>query len=211
MVYYPVSLDLKGKKAVVIGGGKIAQRKITGLIEAEADITVVSPELTAHLHEFVQAGKLMWKKKVFSAEDIQGAFLIIAASNDPEVNLAVKKLAVPHQLISLADHSEQSNFILPSVVKRGKLSIAISTSGASPILAKKIKSEIADRYGSEYKDYVDFLFTCRKRILAEVQDPKVKQALLSSITELAFLHSRNRDKDFTDLLYHHLHESVDDE
>ncbi|MCQ6275189.1 NAD(P)-binding protein [Bacillus sp. V3B] len=196
MDYYPINLRLDGKKAVVIGGGKIAQRKVVGLMEARADITVISPELTDQLKGYAQAGVITWKKKAFSARDIQDAFLIIAATNQPEINLSVQKAAEPNQLISLVDHPEESNFILPSVVKRGRLSIAVSTSGASPTLAKKIKQEIADRYGSEYTEYVDFLFTSRKYILQEIEDPELKQTLLSTITEPSFLHSESRQEDF---------------
>ena len=196
MDYYPINLNLNGKKVVVIGGGKIAQRKIAGLIETRADITVVSPELTPQLNEYAQAGVITWRKKDFSVLDIQEAFLIIAATNQPEINLAVQKAAQPYQLISLVDHPEESNFILPSVVKRGRLSIAVSTSGASPTLAKQIKQEIADRYGPEYKEYVDFLFMSRKYILQEIRDPKLKQSLLSAITEPSFLYSKNREADF---------------
>jgi precorrin-2 dehydrogenase/sirohydrochlorin ferrochelatase len=196
MSYYPINLDLDGKKVVVIGGGKIAERKITGLMETRADITVISLELTYRLNEYAQAGKITWKEKGFTDLDIQDAFLIIAATNQREVNLAVQKAAKPHQLISLVDDPEASNFILPSVVKRGRLSIAVSTSGASPTLAKQIKHEIAEQYGSEYKEYVDFLFTSRKYILQEVQDPKLKRTLLSAITEPSFLHSNKRQADF---------------
>src|SRR3954454_4532967 len=131
MSYYPINLNLDGKKVVVIGGGKIAERKITGLMETRADITVISLELTYRLNEYAQAGKITWKEKDFTDLDIQDAFLIIAATNQREVNLAVQKAAKPHQLISLVDDPEASNFILPSVVKRGRLSIAVSTSGAS--------------------------------------------------------------------------------
>jgi precorrin-2 dehydrogenase / sirohydrochlorin ferrochelatase len=196
MDYYPINLNLNGKKVVVIGGGKVAQRKIVGLMETKADITVVSPELTHQLNEYAQAGKITWKKKDFFASDIQDAFLIIAATNQSEINLSVQKAAEPYQLISLVDHPAESNFILPSVVKRGRLSIAVSTSGASPTLAKQIKQEIAERYGPEYREYVDFLFMSRKYILQEIQDPKLKQGLLSVITEPSFLYSKNREADF---------------
>ena len=136
------------EKVVVIGGGRIAERKITGLIEAMAVVTVISPKLTPELTEYAEEGKINWKKKDFTADDIQDAFLVIAATNKPEINLAVKKVAAPHQLISLVDNPEESDFILPAVVNRGKLSITVSTSGASPILAKKIKQEIADQLWS---------------------------------------------------------------
>jgi precorrin-2 dehydrogenase / sirohydrochlorin ferrochelatase len=210
MVYYPINLNLNGRKVVVIGGGRIAERKITGLIEAMAVVTVISPKLTIELTEYAEEGKITWKKRDFTAEDIQDAFLVIAATNQPETNLSVKKAAAPHQLVSLVDNPEVSDFILPAVVNQGKLSITVSTSGASPILAKKIKQEIADQFGPEYKEYVDFLYSCRKRILEKVDDPKIKKLLLSEITEPTYLHSKTRHEDFKKImnqrLYHGLHD-----
>lgn len=200
MEYYPIHLQLQGKKTVMIGGGKVAERKTEGLLAAGAEVTVISPDLTERLHGFVHGGRVIWKKKLFTPEDIESAFLIIAAANDPEVNLAVKKAASPNQLLSLSDNPEESNFILPSVISRGKLTITVSTSGASPILTKKIKQEIDEQYGSEYEGYVDFLFEARKWILKEIKDPNVKRQLLTAITKVDFLHSNNREKDFDDLV-----------
>ena len=210
MVYYPINLNLNGRKVVVIGGGRIAERKITGLIEAMAFVTVVSPKLTPELIMYAEEGKLIWKEKDFTAEDIQDAFLVIAATNQPKINLSIKKAAAPHQLVIMVDNPEESDFILPAVVNQGKLSITVSTSGASPILAKKIKQEIADQFGPEYKEYVDFLYSCRKRILEEIDDPKIKKLLLSDITEPTYLHSNTRHEDFKKImnqrLYHGLHD-----
>jgi precorrin-2 dehydrogenase / sirohydrochlorin ferrochelatase len=153
---------------------------------------------------------MIWKEKEFATEDIRDAFLVFAATNQPEINLAVKAAAAPHQLISLVDDPEESNFILPAVVNQGKLSITVSTSGASPILAKKIKQEIADIYGPEYKEYVDFLYSCRKRILEEVNDPKIKKRLLSELTEPDILHSQTRQEDFKERMNHLLKHGLHD-
>ena len=210
MVYYPINLNLNGRKVVVIGGGRIAERKIMGLIEAMAVVTVISPKLTLELMEYAEEGKLIWKEKDFTAEDIQDAFLVIAATNQPEINLAIKKAAAPHQLVSLVDNPEESDFILPAVVNQGKLSITVSTSGASPILAKKIKQEIADQFGPEYKEYVDFLYSCRKRILEEINDPKIKKLLLSEITEPTYLHSKTRQEDFKERMNQRLNHGLHD-
>jgi len=210
MVYYPINLNLNGRKVVVIGGGRIAERKVMGLIEAMAVVTVVSPKLTPELMMYAEEGKITWKKRDFTAEDIQDAFLVIAATNQSEINLSIKKAAAPHQLVSLVDNPEVSDFILPAVVNQGKLSITVSTSGASPILAKKIKQEIADQFGPEYKEYVDFLYSCRKTILEKVDDPKIKKLLLSEITKPTYLHSKTRHEDFKKImnqrLYHGLHD-----
>jgi precorrin-2 dehydrogenase/sirohydrochlorin ferrochelatase len=200
MEYYPVHLQLQGKKAVMIGGGKVAERKIEGLLAAGAEVTVISPALTERLHGFVREERVIWKEKLFTSEDIESAFLIIAATNDEEVNLTVKKAASHNQLLSLSDNPEESTFILPSVIRKGKLMITVSTSGASPILAKKIKQEIDEQYGSEYVGYVDFLFETRQWILEKIKDPNEKQQLLTAITEENFLHSNNREKDFDDLV-----------
>ncbi|WP_394237789.1 NAD(P)-binding protein [Niallia oryzisoli] len=200
MGFYPISLNLIGKKAVVVGGGKVAERKVKGLLEAQAAITVVSPELTEELHHFHQQGTITWKKKTFSADDMTDAFLIIAAASDPEVSLAVKKTAAPNQLVNLADDPEESNFILPAVYNQGRLNITVSTSGASPILAKKIKQQLSNQYGPEYKEYMDFLYDCRKWILQEIHDPKLKKSLLTAITEQEFVTGPDREKDFEELL-----------
>ena len=200
METYPVHLQLQGKKAVIIGGGKVAERKTAGLLAAGAEVTVISPELPEKLHSFLDEGKIKWQKKLFTAEDIAEAFLIIAATNDRAVNLAVKKAASANQLLSLSDNPEEANFILPAVIRQGKLTITVSTLGASPILARKIKQGIAELYGSEYKEYVDFLFATRKWILKEIKDPSIKRQLLTAITEDSFLHSSNREKDLQNLI-----------
>ncbi|WP_071396158.1 precorrin-2 dehydrogenase/sirohydrochlorin ferrochelatase family protein [Bacillus tuaregi] len=204
MEYYPINLNLEGKKTVVIGGGKVAERKVRGLLEAKADITVISPKLTEGLYHYQQLGTIKWKEKSFSSDDITEAFLIISAVNHPEVSLAVKKAAGPNQLINLADRPEESNFILPSSFKQGRLSITVSTSGASPILAKKIKHKLSKKYGADYKEYLDFLYDSRKWILREVTDAKIKQQLLTAITEDNFLNSINRENDFQELLSKYL-------
>jgi precorrin-2 dehydrogenase / sirohydrochlorin ferrochelatase len=196
---YPIHLNLKQKKVTVIGGGKIAERKVMGLIDTGAQIIVVSPEITDQLQDYVKSGSIDWQKKTFCPSDIQDSFLIIAATNQRDINMKVKKAASPSQLISLVDNLEASNFISPSVLKRGKLTMTVSTSGASPTLAKKIKHELEELYGLEYEEYVDFLFHCRKWILEKVENPKAKQALLAAITEPRFLMSHDRKQDFSKL------------
>jgi precorrin-2 dehydrogenase / sirohydrochlorin ferrochelatase len=200
MDYYPVNLNLTGKKAVIIGGGRIAERKIAGLLDTGAEITIISPEITPGILEFTKLNKVIWVQKEFSPEDIVGAFIIIAASNQSEVNTLVCESATPYQLVSSVSNHEQSNFILPSVLKQGKLNIAISTSGASPILAKKIKHKIAEDYGCDYKEYVDFLFQARQRILNEIKNPELKKLLLSAITGENFFSSQKREDDLEELL-----------
>jgi precorrin-2 dehydrogenase / sirohydrochlorin ferrochelatase len=200
MDYYPIQLNLKGKQVIIIGGGKVAQRKLAGLLDTGAQITIVSPEITDTIREYCQSGKVIWKQKSFTQDDLEGMFLVIAATNDPEMNKDVKRFVSTHQLLLMVDDPEESDFILPSVMNRGRLTLTVSTSGASPTLTKKIKGDLAQQYGPEYQEYVDFLYECRKWILDEVKDVKTKQQLLTKITEPPFLMIENRKEAFMKLV-----------
>lgn len=197
---YSMNLDLSRRKVVVVGGGKVAERKVFGLLEADARVTVVSPQLTEALLKLAKNDLITWVQKSFSPEDLKGTFLIIAATNDRETNIHVKKSAAEHQLVTIADDPAQSDFQVPATFKRGKLSIAISTSGASPILAKKIRSQLEDTYDDRYDEYLDFLASCRQEILDSVSDPEQKKQLLTVITEDSYLENENREADFAELL-----------
>lgn len=198
--YYPVFLQLKGRSVVVIGGGIIAERKIRGLIPTGAVITVISPDLTKGLLKLVESNHIRWCNKRFKEVDINEAYLIVAATNVKETNEEVRKTAKSSQLLNIIDDPLNSNFILPSVIKRGRLQIAVSTSGASPLLAKKIKRELEEEYDEGYESYVDFLFQCRQFILENVKDSGQKKQLLSAIIEDSTFHcSKNREEAFQQL------------
>ena len=201
MDYYPIQLNIKGKQVLIIGGGKVAQRKLAGLLDADAQITIVSPEITDRIREYCQSGKVIWKQKSFTKDDLEGAFLVIAATNDPETNKAVKRFVSTQQLLLMVDDPEESDFILPAVMNRGRLTLTVSTSGASPTLTKKIKQDLAQQFGPEYQEYVDFLYECRKWILDEGMDDKTKQQLLAKITEPSFIKMENRREVFLQLVH----------
>ncbi|WP_284036823.1 NAD(P)-binding protein [Neobacillus sp. 114] len=194
--YYPIMLKLEGKKVVVAGGGKVAERKVKGLLETGAAITVISPESTPVIQHLAHEGKITWKQKSFAKLDIQEAFLIIAATNDPHTNNLVKEEAAAHQLVSIADNPEESDFHLPSHLKRGRLSIAVSTGGASPILAKQIRKQLEQQFDSRYENYLEFLFSKRKWILKNVEDADLKRKLLTVIVSPEFLNSGDWDEMF---------------
>jgi precorrin-2 dehydrogenase / sirohydrochlorin ferrochelatase len=180
---YPIFLEIKGRPAVVVGGGKVAVRKTAGLVESGANVTVVSPELTPELVTMAEDGKIQWRKKPFSADDLDDALLVIAATNERETNLQVKKAAGPHQLVTIADNPAASDFQVPSVVRRGKLNLAVSTSGASPTLAKKIREELEEKYDERYIDYLEFLDESRMKILTQIEDSVQKRQLLKMLAE----------------------------
>lgn len=159
--YFPVMLDLQGQRVVVIGGGAVAERKVGPLLEAGAAVTVVSPSLTERLSEFAEKGMLIWISYPYAPGDLEGAFLVYAASSDAAVNEAVareaKALGLP---VNVASHAEAGNFITPGVLRRGRLTVAVSTSGAGPGVAAKITEQVAEMLGEEYEPYLDFCMRC---------------------------------------------------
>jgi precorrin-2 dehydrogenase / sirohydrochlorin ferrochelatase len=197
---YPIMLRLEGKKVVVIGGGRVAERKVTGLLGTGSLITVISPQATEELKGLAGSGLIEWIEKPFSKEDIEGASLIFAATNDNVLNQSIKMAASAQQLVTIADDPEGSDFHVPSHIQRGRLSIAVSTGGASPTLARKIREQLEHQFDEHFEEYLEFLFSARQRILKEVKDPSRKGKLLTAIVSEEFLNSPNRDDDFSRLL-----------
>ncbi|OIJ10797.1 hypothetical protein BKP37_17195 [Anaerobacillus alkalilacustris] len=181
MIDYPVQLNLHNKSVVIVGGGKIAERKLLKLLETGAKITVISPTITNTIKANVAQEIVKWKQKEFFSEDIDDAFLIIAATNSPKINLQVLESCNDQQLINLVDNPVQSNFIVPATITRGKLSISVSTSGASPGLAKKIICEIANQYDSSYESYIDFLAQCRTEVQQKVAEGEMRSKILKEL------------------------------
>jgi precorrin-2 dehydrogenase / sirohydrochlorin ferrochelatase len=193
-------LRLEGKSAVVVGGGKVAERKVTGLLGTGSHITVISPQTTDELKRLASSGRIVWLEKSFTKEDIEGAFLIFAATNDTELNQYIKMAASDQQLVTIADDPEGSDFHVPSHIQRGRLSIAVSTGGASPTLSRKIREQLEQQFDEGYEEYLEFLFSARQRVLKEVKDASRKRKILSAIASQEFLNSQDREADFLRLL-----------
>ncbi|UOE95991.1 bifunctional precorrin-2 dehydrogenase/sirohydrochlorin ferrochelatase [Alkalihalobacillus sp. LMS39] len=183
MSLYPIMLQLENKEVFVVGGGKIALRKVIGLLDANATVTVISPTLHEQLIELVTAHKINWIQDIFKREYIQSAVFIFAATNDSEINEMVYKSANEYQFVNRVDDQKQSDFYLPSVLQRGKLMITVSTNGASPTLAKKIKQELEHHYDESYCEYVDFLAWARTEIKHKINDERDRKFLLKRIID----------------------------
>ncbi len=193
-------LKLDGKKVVVVGGGKVGERKVSGLLGTNARVILISPEVTDHLNRLASSGMIEWQKRSFSKDDVEGALLIFAATNDNELNQSIKKAASNQQLVTIADDPEESDFHVPAHIQRGRLSIAVSTGGASPIFARKIREQLEQQFDEQYEDYLEFLYSARQRILKEVKDPSRKRKILTAIVSEQFLNSPHREADFSQLL-----------
>lgn len=185
MSYYPIIIDLKGQKVVVVGGGSVAQRKIDALLECDAIVYLVAKELTPLLHDYTQEGRVKFLGRDFIETDLDGAFLVIAATDDAHLNHKISETAKEHgMLVNAVDQPEDCNFIVPSIVKRGDLLIAISTSGKSPALAKRIRIKLSEQFGNEYVYFLTLMGRLRKDIftrgLSQMENSEIFQALVDS-------------------------------
>ncbi len=182
MRYYPVNLDLRDRRCVVVGGGQVAERKTLSLLEAGAGVTVVSPSLTPTLADLAASGKVLQVPALFQESHLTGAHLVIAATNDLTVNRAVAQLCRKKGiLVNVTAPPEESSFIVPSVVERGDLVIAVSTSGASPALSRSIRQELEEQYGPEYGLLLTRLAAVRKRLQEKVGSEKIRREVLEAI------------------------------
>jgi precorrin-2 dehydrogenase/sirohydrochlorin ferrochelatase len=177
--YYPVFLTLKGKKAVVVGGGKVAERKIMSLMKVGACIKVISPHLTKRLEKEKTKGTITHLSRYYKKGDLKNAFLVIAATSSPDINKRVSEDA--SCLVNVVDTTDLCNFIVPSVVKRGSLTFAISTSGISPGLSRSIRKEIETFYGIEFSDYLKSLKKIRIKAMKIIHDKKRRRIFLKEI------------------------------
>jgi precorrin-2 dehydrogenase/sirohydrochlorin ferrochelatase len=167
MSFYPICLDLEAKPCVVVGGGRVAERKVSGLLSCKALVSVISPVLSKELKLQYAAGNIQWIDREYRLGDLAQAFLIIAATDDEETQKQVyEEAATNNLLLNVADVPQRCNFILPATVRRGDLSLSVSTGGKSPALARKIRMELEKRYGLEYRILVDILGATRPEILA---------------------------------------------
>ncbi|MEW6213964.1 MAG: bifunctional precorrin-2 dehydrogenase/sirohydrochlorin ferrochelatase [Nitrospirota bacterium] len=179
MNYYPVFLNLKGKMAFVIGGGKIAERKILTLLKAGADITVISPEVTKRIEKEKLKGRIKHIPRQYRKGDLKNAFLVISATDSQAINKQVSEDATC--LVNVVDAPSLCNFIVPSIIKRGPLTIAVSTSGISPALSKSIRKELEKLYGHEFGDYLKSLEKIRKRAMKEIPNKKKRAEFLKGL------------------------------
>jgi precorrin-2 dehydrogenase/sirohydrochlorin ferrochelatase len=184
MKYYPAFLDLRDRSCLVVGGGPVAERKAITLFDAGADLSVVSPTLTPALHELADKGKITYRKKNFDEHDLTGMFLAVAATDDDAVNDAVAHVCRKNGvLVNVATAPAEGTFIVPSVVERGDLLIAISTCGDSPALARRVREDLERTYGPEYGVFLEKMAMLRQRLLQDVPDDEVRRKVHQAVVD----------------------------
>jgi precorrin-2 dehydrogenase / sirohydrochlorin ferrochelatase len=188
MRYYPIFLDLKDKPVLVVGGGAIAQDKIEKLLAAGARVEIVSPEINEYLARLVEAGALQYTAREFAASDLDGKYLVVSATDQKTVNEEVSRLAATRGLLcNVVDRPALCNFIVPALVTRGDLQIAISTGGKSPSVAQKVKKEIEDLIGDEYAELLEIAAEYRRQVHLSVPDYARRRALMRKFIDSEIL------------------------
>ena len=184
MRYYPIFVDIRDRKVVVVGGGEVAERKVMTLFECGAKIDLIAETLTDKLKRLVEDNVVSYLGREFGEDALEGAALVIAATNDAGLNRVVSNKARERNIfVNTVDQPEDCTFIVPSVVKRGDLLIAISTSGKSPALAKRIRQELEKRFDESYAHLIDIMGRLRKVVLAAGLMQSENRKIFDSILE----------------------------
>jgi precorrin-2 dehydrogenase/sirohydrochlorin ferrochelatase len=174
--FYIACLRLTGRRCVVVGGGEIGLEKVEGLLACDGDVTLVAPDAIPELAALADEGSIFWERRAYETGDLDGALIAIAATNDTDINIRVFDDAERRaMLVNVVDVPPLCNFILPAIVRTGPLAVAISTAGASPALAKRMKREIGELFGEPYATLAVLLNDARgwaKATLPTYQDRK---------------------------------------
>ncbi|MBI4216967.1 MAG: bifunctional precorrin-2 dehydrogenase/sirohydrochlorin ferrochelatase [Chloroflexi bacterium] len=202
MPYYPAFLDLQGRRGIVVGGGVVAERKARSLLEAGALVTVIAPKLCPGLQRLARDGGIVAHQREYRPGDLQGAFLVMAATDEPTVNEAVSQEAQEQGILAnVADNPRLCSFIVPSVVRRGDLLVAISTGGRSPALAKRLRVELEARFPAGYEHLLALISAVRDELRqnrVHIPPERWQEALTPELEALAL---RGAEKEAAEYLW----------
>jgi precorrin-2 dehydrogenase/sirohydrochlorin ferrochelatase len=192
--YYPVFLQLKNKLSLVVGGGAVAARKVASLLECAAVVRVVSPDISPELEELAQYGHIEVRRRSFEQADIEGASLVIAATNNGEVNRNIAYYCGERNIpVNVVDAPELSNFIVPATIRRGPLTIAVSTGGTMPAIARKIRQSLEGQFDEAYGQLLETLGEVRAQVLRDVPDPQRRKRIFTAFATEDLLSILNKD------------------
>ena len=186
MTLFPMFMKLEGRPCLVVGAGTIGEPKISSLIEAGASTRVIALKATSAVEEWARAGNIAWEARAFEFADLDGAFIVIAATNSRELNAAIFNEARQRNILcNVVDDPEYCDFYYPAVVRRGDLQLAISTNGQSPALAQRIRRELEIQFGPEYGEWLEQLGRIRQQLFATEMNPEERRQLLHELASSA--------------------------
>jgi len=177
---YPAFIKLKDRQCLVVGGGKVAARKVQMLLECGARVRVVSPKAAEELAARAAAGEIEWVKRGFQEGDTAGAFLVVGATDERELNACVAQECTKRGiLLNVVDKPEFCSFYVPSVLRRGELTVAVSTGGKSPLLARRLRERLEELFPLAFGEFLDYLGTVREEVIT--RHPGMKEKLLEEM------------------------------
>ena len=200
MRYYPIFLKVENRLCLVVGGGEVGARKVKTLLSCGASVALVSLELVEWLEEQIEEGVVDLLGNHYEERYLEGCCLVIAATDDLELNRRIAKDAEKRGLLcNVVDYPQEGNFILPGLIQRGALTLAISTSGKSPALARQIREDLEQRYGAEYAEFLEIMGAVRSRLLRQSQDSRANKEKFDRLVKSELLELvRRRDFEAVD-------------
>ena len=182
MRYYPINLNIKNRNCLVVGGGGVGTRKVMMLLKCGADVTVISPEFSEKLLSLAEKGAITLKKRSYHPSDLEDMLIVFGASSNADLNRQIATDARRLNLLcNIADSPENCDFIVPSTLTRGDLTLAISTSGKSPALARKLRRQLEKEIGEEYAPFLDLMGAVRRKLLEQNHDPAAHKAIFDKL------------------------------
>ena len=181
---FPINLNLRDRKCLVVGGGSVAERKVRGLLQCGADIWVVSPELTEYLQKLSAEDAINVVNRQYTTDDLRGCSLVISAVDDSGVNSRVADDCFERNIpVNVVDDPPRCSFTVPSVLRRGSLCVTVSTDGKSPLLSRRIREKLEDMFGSEYAEFLDLMGEVRSRVIRDVPDGETRRRIFQCLID----------------------------
>ncbi|NMO95294.1 precorrin-2 dehydrogenase/sirohydrochlorin ferrochelatase family protein [Paenibacillus lemnae] len=186
--YVPVMLNCEGQRCIIFGGGSVAERKAGSLHQAGASVHIISPQLTPGLSAMAASGDVAWTSRLYREGDLQGAFLVYAATGQEDINEEIaseaRRLGI---MVNVAHRGESGDFISPAVLRRGRLTLAVSTADAGPLASLHVCRRLSEEFGETFDAYLEFMSQMRTIIKDKIETPSTRHRLLRKLYEQDFL------------------------
>jgi len=184
-VYYPAFLDITAKRCLVVGGGKVAERKVAMLLQFNAHVTVVGPVITRTLLKLDHESKIEYFQRTYRAKDLDNTALVFACTDNSAINDKIKTEAARKKIpVNVVDNPDLCDFIVPSIIRKGDLTIAISTSGELPLLSKKLRQKIEELVTDDYLEYLHIIGEFRKHLMKTVKEARKRGLIMKDIAKM---------------------------
>ncbi|MBN1435997.1 MAG: bifunctional precorrin-2 dehydrogenase/sirohydrochlorin ferrochelatase [Sedimentisphaerales bacterium] len=200
---YPIFIDLSNRQVVVIGGGNIATHKVQSLLATKAEIVVIAPQLTTELQQLAQQNRITTHQRPYQSGDLDSAHLVICATNQPDINQRVRADADAIRVFcNVVDDPQHCSYYTPSVAQQGPLTLAVSTTGICPSLAKRLRQQLQQQFGPQYAKLLLTLDQLRRQLKDQLpHDPQKRKTIIEAFLDQALpLAEKQTDPDFAPLL-----------